>query len=99
MVQQSILCHTWSKVYYWHYWINYNILTFLNYAIKKQQFTFTASEITSKLNLPITPSAFGKLLNNNIANLEKEGLYIEQKRTANERTYIATYKEPNFEND
>ena len=79
--------------------LNYNILTFLNYAIKKQQFTFTASEITSKLNLPITPSAFGKLLNNNIANLEKEGLYIEQKRTANERTYIAIYKEPNYEND
>lgn len=79
--------------------LNYNVLTFLNYAIKQQQFTFTASEITSKLNLPITPSAFGKLLNNNIHNLEKEGLYIEQKRTSTERTYTAKYKEPNYENE
>ena len=79
--------------------LNYNILTFLNYAIKQKKFTFTASDITSKLNLPITPSVFGKLLNNNIDNLEKEGLYIEQKRTSNERTYTAIYKEPTYENE
>ena len=79
--------------------LNYNILTFLNYAIKQKEFTFTASDITSKLNLPITPSVFGKLLNNNIDNLEKEGLYIEQKRTSNERTYTAIYKEPTYENE
>lgn len=79
--------------------LNYNILTFLNYAIKQKDFSFTASEITSKLNLQITPSAFGKLLNNNLQNLEKEGLYIEQKRTATERIYTAKYKEPNYEND
>lgn len=79
--------------------LNYNILTFLNYAIKQKDFSFTASEITSKLNLQITPSAFGKLLNNNLLNLEKEGLYIEQKRTATERIYTAKYKEPNYEND
>lgn len=79
--------------------LNYNILTFLNYAIKQKEFAFTASDITSKLNLPITPSVFGKLLNNNIDNLEKEGLYIEQKRTSNERTYTAIYKEPTYENE
>jgi len=79
--------------------LNYNILTFLNYAIKQRDFSFTASEITSKLNLQITPSAFGKLLNNNMANLEKEGLYIEQKRSATERIYIAKYKEPTYENE
>ncbi len=79
--------------------LNYNILTFLNYAIKQKDFSFTASEITSKLNLQITSSAFGKLLNNNLLNLEKEGLYIEQKRTATERIYTAKYKEPNYEND
>ena len=79
--------------------LNYNILTFLNYPIKQKEFTFTSSDITSKLNLPITPSVFGKLLNNNIDNLEKEGLYIEQKRTSNERTYTAIYKEPTYENE
>ena len=78
--------------------LNVNLIIFLNYAIKQQEFTFTSSEITSKLNLQITPSTFGRLLNNNIANLEKEGLYIEQKRTAEERTYIARYKEPDYDN-
>ena len=78
--------------------LNVNLVIFLNYAIKQQEFTFTSSEITSKLNLQITPSTFGRLLNNNIANLEKEGLYIEQKRTAEERTYTARYKEPDYEN-
>ena len=43
--------------------LNYNLVNFLNYAIKQRDFSFTASDITSKLNLPITPSAFGKLLN------------------------------------
>ncbi len=79
--------------------LNYNILTFLNYAIKQKEFSFNVSEITSKLNLQITPSAFGKLLNNNIANLEKEGLHIEQKRTSTERIYTAKYEEPTYENE
>lgn len=79
--------------------LNYNILTFLNYAIKQKDFSFTASEITSKLNLQITPSAFGKLLNNNINNLEKEGLHIDYKRSGNERLYVAKYEEPHYENE
>ncbi len=79
--------------------LNYNILTFLNYAIKQKDFTFNASDITSKLNLQITPSAFGKLLNNNIDNLEKEGLHIEQRRTSTERIYTARYEEPTYENE
>lgn len=79
--------------------LNLNILTFLNYAIKQKEFSFTVSEITSKLNLQITPSSFGKLLNNNIENLEKEGLYITQKRTSTERMYFAKYQEPTYENE
>lgn len=71
---------------------------FLNYAIKQKDFNFTASEITSKLNLQITPTKFGKLLNSNMSNLAKEGLHIEQKRTATERIYTAHYEEPFDEN-
>lgn len=74
--------------------LNYNILTFLNYAIKQKDFVFTASEITSKLNLQITPSVFGKMLKNNMTNLEKEGLKITLKRTGTERIYQAHYEEP-----
>ena len=79
--------------------LNYNILNFLNYAIKQKEFSFNVSEITSKLNLQITPSAFGKLLKNNLDNLEKEGLHIEYKRTGSERIYTAKYEEPTYENE
>ena len=74
--------------------LDYNLTIFLNYAIKQKEFTFTVSEITSKLNLNITPSVFGKLLNNNLSTLEKEGLSITMKRTSTERTYFAKYQEP-----
>lgn len=67
---------------------------FLNYSIKQKNFNFTASEITSKLNLQITPTAFGKLLNKNIDNLKKEGLHIKSKRTGPLRMYEARYEEP-----
>lgn len=67
---------------------------FLNYAIKKKEFSFTISEITSTLGLMIQPSVFGKLLNINLITLEKEGLHITKKRTSNERVYIARYEEP-----
>lgn len=74
--------------------LNPNLIIFLNYAIKQRDFEFTVSEITSKLNLNITPSQFGRILNANIDNLQKEGLYIEQQRKAKARVYIAQYKEP-----
>lgn len=78
--------------------LNFNMMVFLNYAIKQKEFSFTASEITSKLNLQMTPSTFGKMLMNNLNILEKEGLHITQKRTATERLYISKYEEPNYEN-
>lgn len=74
--------------------LNPNLLIFLNYAIKQKEFSFTISDITSKLNLQIVPSVFGKLLKSNLDNLEKEGLHIELKRTGNDRIYTAKYKEP-----
>lgn len=78
--------------------LNFNVLCFLNYAIKQKDFSFTMSEMTSKLDLKITPSVFGKLLKNNMDNLEKEGLHIEERRNGNERLYVAHYEEPIYEN-
>lgn len=80
--------------------LNSNLLIFLNYAIKHKEFSFTISEITSKLNLQIVPSVFGKLLRSNLDNLEKEGLHITPKRTGTERIYLAKYEEPidNYDN-
>ena len=77
--------------------LNYNLVVFLSYAIRKKEFTFKPSEIVSELKLPILPSVFGKLLNQNIDNLEKEGLHIESKRTGTDRLYYAKYEEPIFE--
>lgn len=79
--------------------LNPNLLIFLNYAIKQKEFSFTISEITSQLNLPIVPSVFGKLLKSNLDNLEKEGLHIEYKRTGTERIYYSKYEEPINEYD
>lgn len=74
--------------------LNPNLIQFLKYAINKKEFSFTISEMVSKLNLFITPPIFGKLLANNKQELEKLGLFIECKRTATERTYKAKYIEP-----
>lgn len=78
--------------------LNPNLLIFLNYAIKQKEFSFTISDITSKLNLQIVPSVFGKLLKSNLGKLEKEGLHIELKRTGTDRIYYAKYEEPIDEN-
>ena len=77
--------------------LNYNMLIFLNYAIRQKEFTFTCGSITSELNLSITPSTFGKLLRKNLDNLEREGLHIEDCRIGKERKYHAYYEEPTLE--
>ena len=80
--------------------LNENIMIFLRYAISKVEFTFTSSEMVSKLKLNITPPSFGKLLSNYKIELEKLGLVIDSKRTAAERLYEAKYKEPlEFDNN
>ena len=79
--------------------LNPNLLIFINYAIKQKEFSFTISDITSKLNLQIVPSVFGKLLKSNLDKLEKEGLHIELKRTGTDRIYYAKYEEPIDENN
>lgn len=77
--------------------LNLNLIIFLNYAIKQKDFSFTISDVISDLKLQITPSVFGKLLKQNLDNLEKEGLHIESKRTGPDRLYHAKYEEPIFE--
>ena len=47
-----------------------------------------------ELNLLITHSRFGRLLNSNIKRLEKEGIYIELNRTATSRNYKAKFIDP-----
>ena len=44
----------------------------MRYVIKKKEVIFTPAEMIAELNLLITPSRFGRLLNSNIKRLEKE---------------------------
>ena len=74
--------------------LNPNLIQFLKYAISKKEFTFTISEMVTKLNLFITPLVLVKLIASNKEELEKLGLFIECKRTQTERLYTAKYKEP-----
>ena len=72
----------------------FNLSLFRRYVIKKKEIVFTPAEIVGELNLLITPSRFGRLLNSNIKKLEQEDIYIELNRTATSRNYKAKFVEP-----
>lgn len=74
--------------------LDFNLSAFMRYVIKKKEVIFTPAEIVAELNLLITPSRFGRLLNSNIKRLEQEGIYIELNRTATSRNYKAKFIEP-----
>lgn len=45
--------------------LDYNLSAFMRYVIKKKEVIFTPAEMVAELNLLITPSRFGRLLNSN----------------------------------
>ena len=74
--------------------LDFNLSAFMRYVIKKKEVIFTPAEIVAELNLLITPSRFGRLLNSNIKRLEQEGIYVELNRTSISRNYKAKFIEP-----
>lgn len=74
--------------------LDFNLSVFMRYVIKRKEVVFTPAEMIAELNLLITPSRFGRLLNSNIKRLEKEGIYVELNRTATSRNYKAKFIEP-----
>lgn len=74
--------------------LDINLNTFLKYVIKEKEVSFTPSEIVSKLNLMISPTKFGILINNNLKRLEQEGIYISKNKTAQARNYKAIFIDP-----
>lgn len=74
--------------------LDFNLNVFMRYVIKKKEVVFTPAEMIAELNLLITPSRFGRLLNSNIKRLEKEGIYVELNRTATSRNYKAKFIDP-----
>lgn len=78
--------------------INPNIIGFIKYAIREGEFDFIISDVINKANLMCTPTQLGKLINNNLDLLEKEGLHINKYRTNKGRVYHVKYEEPSLEN-
>ena len=77
---------------------DYNLLLFIKYAVARKDFDYTISDILSKTNILLTPTQLGSLIQRNLSLLEKEGLHITSKRTANERLWHCSYEEP-YENN
>ena len=77
----------------------YNLLLFIKYAVAKKDFDYTISDILSKTNILLTPTQLGGLIQRNLQLLEKEGLHITSKRTANERLWHCSYEEPSENNE
>lgn len=78
---------------------DYNLLLFIKYAVARKDFDYTISEILSKTNILLTPTQLGSLIQRNLQLLEKEGLHIISKRTANERLWHCSYEEPSENNE
>lgn len=78
---------------------DYNILLFIKYAVARKDFDYTISDILSKTNILLTPTQLGGLIQRNLQLLEKEGLHITSKRTANERLWHCSYEEPSENNE
>lgn len=78
---------------------DYNLLLFIKYAVAKKYFDYTISDILSKTNILLTPTQLGGLIQRNLSLLEKEGLHITSKRTANERLWHCSYEEPSENNE
>ena len=78
---------------------DYNLLLFIKYAVARKDFDYTISDILSKTNILLTPTQLGGLIQRNLSLLEKEGLHITSKRTANERLWHCSYEEPSENNE
>lgn len=51
--------------------LDFNLLAFMRYVIKKKEVIFTSAKMVAELNLLITPFCFGRLFNSNIKRLEQ----------------------------
>ena len=78
---------------------DYNLLLFIKYAVARKDFDYTISDLLSKTNILLTPTQLGGLIQRNLQLLEKEGLHITSKRTANERLWHCSYEEPSENNE
>ena len=78
---------------------DYDLLLFIKYAVARKDFDYTISDILSKTNILLTPTQLGGLIQRNLQLLEKEGLHITSKRTANERLWHCSYEEPSENNE
>lgn len=79
--------------------LSYEMTSFIKYVASQKDIDFTCTDIVLKANIPMSPKRFGRLLNNNIEFLESEGVHITKCRTADNRSYHATFIEPSQNED
>ena len=79
--------------------LSYEMTSFIKYVASQKDVDFTCTDIVLKANIPMSPKRFGRLLNNNIELLESEGVHITKCRTADSRSYHATFIEPSQDED
>jgi hypothetical protein len=79
--------------------LSYEMTSFIKYVASQKDVDFTCTDIVLKANIPMSPKRFGRLLNNNIELLESEGVHITKCRTADSRSYHATFIEPSQNED
>lgn len=79
--------------------LSYEMTSFIKYVASQKDIDFTCTDIVLKANIPMSPKRFGRLLNNSLEILESEGVYITKCRTADSRSYHATFIEPSQDED
>ena len=79
--------------------LSYEMTSFIKYVASQKDVDFTCTDIVLKANIPMSPKRFGRLLNNNVELLESEGVHITKCRTADSRSYHATFIEPSQNED
>lgn len=79
--------------------ISYELTSFIKYIASQKEIDFTCTDIVLKANIQMSPKRFGRLLNTSIELLESEGVFITKCRTADSRTYHASYIEPSQNED
>ena len=79
--------------------ISYELTSFIKYIAGQKEIDFTYTDIVLKANIQMSPKRFDRLLNTSIELLESESVFITKCRTADSRTYHASYIEPSQNED
>lgn len=79
--------------------LSFELTSFIKYVASQKEIDFNCTDIVLKVNIPMSPKRFGRLLNNSIELLKSEGVHTTKYRTADSRLYHATFIESSQNED